>query len=222
MDFVDVKVVEDRRGKIGRPSKTNRPIVAFEFRGDKIRFPDQYQEELWNHYQNCSNPEECRARVRYSKTGFEYEITSFCPLLNSTIICQQGKAKSDSNIPVQSELMKILTIHRAKRFRGYHYEIELENHGRFMGPPTITKNLVEYMRKNGDIHQDIWKDKEDTQLWVDVRRRGYFLGHATSARGTVRGGKGRAEEYIKIIKDFGRGERRIVLESEGTRHAEED
>jgi hypothetical protein len=29
VDFVDVKVVEDRRGEVGRPSKTNRPIVAF-------------------------------------------------------------------------------------------------------------------------------------------------------------------------------------------------
>jgi hypothetical protein len=45
--------------------------------------------------------------------------------------------------------MKILTIHHAKIFRGYHYEIELENHGRFMSPPTITKNLGEYMRRNG-------------------------------------------------------------------------
>ena len=59
------------------------------------------------------------------------------------------------------------------------------------------------MRRNGDIHQDIWKGKEDTQLWVDVRSQGYFFGHTTSARGTVRGGKGQAEEYVKIIKDFG-------------------
>ena len=221
--YVNVTMVEDRKGLIGKPSKTNKSFIAFQFQGEKIRFPDQYQNLLRDYYQTktlSQNPDNYNVRVRYSASnGFEYEILSASPLQNSLVVCQQGKAKSDRDLPVQAEPMKILNIHRTKRFRGFNLEIELEHHGRFMGPPTTTKNLIELMKLQGDIGQHVWQDKDDQQSRVDLSSKGYFLGHTTSVQGPVRGGKGRNEEWIQFIKDDGQGKREVVLESEGTKHA---
>lgn len=218
--FVNVKVVEDRKGRLGRPSKTNKSTLAFEFQGDRIRIPDEYQDEVWSHYQN--HREECMIRVRKSSKGFEYEIAAFCPQQNALVVSQQGKAKSDFDLPVLSVPIKILAMHRTKRYRGYSYEIELENYGRFIGPPTITKNFVQHMRSHGDIPSDLWNGERDELPRLDLTNKGYFLSHTSSARGTVKGGKGRPEEFIKIIKDNGRSRPIVVLESEGTTHARQN
>lgn len=223
--YVNVTMVEDRKGLIGKPSKTKKSFMAFKYQGEKIRFPDQYQELLRDYHQskklnqNSDNDNDI-IRVRFSASnGFEYEILSASPLQTSLVVCQQGKAKCDRDLPVQAEPMKILNIHRTKRFKGHNFEIELESHGRFMGPPTSTKNLIELMKLRGDIGHHIWQDKNDQQSRVDLSSKGYFLGHTTSMHGPVRGGKGRDEEWIQFIKDDGRGKREVVLESEGTKRA---
>ncbi len=96
--------------------------------------------------------------------------------------------------------MKIFNIQRTKRFKGHNFEINLtlESHGRFMGPPTSTKNLRELMKLRGDIGHHIWQDKDDQQSRVDLSSKGYFLGHTISMYGPVRGGKTRWNVYSSL------------------------
>lgn len=223
-EFVTVRVIEDRKGKIGRPSKANRPFLAFEYQGDKLRFPDKYQDELWGWRERLSNPEDFAVRVKFSPTRtLEYEIISAVPQssLLSTCVSVQGRAKCDSDLPVQVDPMKILSIFRKKHARGINYEIDLERHGRFIGPSVTTKNFIECLRNRGEIPAALWKGAFSTaeQSMVDLSTNRYFLVHRTSARGAVRGGKGRDEEWIQVERCNEDGTSEAVLESEGTKRA---
>jgi hypothetical protein len=86
-------------------------------------------------------------------------MLSASPLQTFLVVCQPGKAKRDMDLLVQAEPMQILNIHRTKRFKAHKFEIKLESHGRFMGPPTSTKTLIELMKLCIDIGHHIWQDK---------------------------------------------------------------
>lgn len=217
--FVNVNLVEDKkRGKMGRPRKTDKPYLAFEFQGDRYRFPDEHQNSHALRKQLVAGKdfEGKTVRVRYTASqGFEYEILFLSPQETRPVVCAQGKAKHDSEIPVQAEPMKILSIRRVPRFKGFNYELDLGHHGRFMGPPTLTKNWISSMTQIGDLVQDPWPQEGNQDVYIEDK--GYFLQHTTSKRGPVKGGKGRDEEFIQIFKG-----QQEVLRSEGTKRERED
>jgi hypothetical protein len=83
-----------------------------------LRVPDKYQDELWGWRERLSNPEDFAVRVKFSPTRtLEYEIISAVPQssLLSTCVSVQGRAKCDSDLPVQVDPMKILNIFRNLR-----------------------------------------------------------------------------------------------------------
>lgn len=227
-EFVTVKVVQDRKGMIGRPSKTNRPFAAFIYQGDSYRFPDQHQEDVWKWLEEQRSKEGSNIRVRYAAgSGFEYALCdgeTMVEDIDDGTGYIHGPLKHDWELPVQSQPMKLLRMHRKKKGRGVGYEVDLDGKGRYRVPITPFKAFVDHLKQQGLIDPTIWKGcciAEGEPLAASLSSTGYYILHTEQMSGAVRGGKGEDEEWIKIVRDDGQGGYVCVLESVPTPSAEQ-
>lgn len=193
--FTPVRISEDRRGKMGRPSLKSVMPLVFQYLDDYIRIPEQHQEEIRSWRDQQPDKDNCILLARAVDSGFEFQFPTSTEWIH-------GTARKDSDIPVKDTPMKILAIHRRKYGRGACFEIDLEGEGRFRAPVTTAKHFVAYLRKTKGVLQDTWLKgfSHMEPSTIDLSDFGYYLEHKCRQRGRVSGGKGDEEEFIGILK----------------------
>jgi hypothetical protein len=193
--FTPVRICEDRRGKMGRPSQKSVMPLVFQFLGDYIRVPERHQAEIRSWRDQQQDKDNCVLLARAVESGFEFQFPA-------STDCIRGTARKDCDIPVKDTPMKILAMHRRKYGRGACFEIDLEGEGRFRAPVTTAKHFVEYLRRTDGLLQDIWLKgfSDSEQSSINLSDLGYHVEHKCQQRGRVPGGKGDEEEYIDILK----------------------
>ena len=209
-------VVEDSRGKMGRKPKNTTLPLAFLYKGDTIRVPEQHQEGIRSWF-NGQNKSECYLLVRVVDSRFEYSFAAD----PSTEAAQwiHGTTRKDSEIPVKEVPMKILALHRRKNGRGASFEYDLEGEGSFRAPITTAKHFISYLRKNEGVLKEAWLKgfSKSEPSWIDASSLEYYLEHKKQRRGRVSGGKGDEEEFITIVKRGLMGNFDYILGSEETK-----
>ena len=213
-ELTKVKVFEDRKGTMGRPSKTKQLPVAFQYLGDTFKFPPGSQGEVLEWFNQQIRNKECWAKVRYTKEkGFEYSFDDDTDHSDRFI---HGRAKLASDLPVEAKPMKIQKLIRKKQGRGVRFEIDLVA-GRYKAPVTVLKKFVQYLREQGDADANLVKGQEPFEL--PLAEKGYYILHPEQKRGHVQGGKADDEEWIQIVRDDQQHCQEVILKSEPTSSA---